>query len=208
MYKKDYHPDENLIFETEHYKFPVSKSTTEDPDLARTVKIDEALYEEAKVRLNEDTKLNKKIDDETENRENADIFISNSLTDYSRKMGTATRTLPNVTTAIGKYSQVHSCACRVGEYASIISLRGYFNGTTMINLSDVGLRNLTTTSHSYNSDIQGTIIGVTYSHTDINKQCRIVAVANKTNFEVRTNVSVDDDLIYFTITFMLERNIT
>lgn len=64
MYKKDYHPDENLIYETEHYKFPVSKSTTEDPDLARTVKIDKALYDEAKVRLNEDTKLNKKIDDE------------------------------------------------------------------------------------------------------------------------------------------------
>lgn len=61
MYKKDYHPDENLIFETEHYKFPVSKSTTEDPDLARTVKIDEALYDEAKIRLNEDTKLNKKL---------------------------------------------------------------------------------------------------------------------------------------------------
>lgn len=71
MYKKDYHPDENLIYETEYYKFPVSKSTTEDPDLARTVKIDEALYDEAKVRLNEDTKLNKKIDDETKNRENA-----------------------------------------------------------------------------------------------------------------------------------------
>ena len=61
MYKRDYHPDENLIFETEHYKFPVSKSTTEDPDLARTVKIDEALYDEAKIRLNEDTKLNKKL---------------------------------------------------------------------------------------------------------------------------------------------------
>lgn len=61
MYKRDYHPDENLIFETEHYKFPVSKSTTEDPDLARTVKIDEALYDEAKVRLNEDTKLNNKL---------------------------------------------------------------------------------------------------------------------------------------------------
>lgn len=64
MYKKDYHPDKNLIYETEHYKFPVSKSTTEDPDLNRTVKIDKALYHEAKVRLNEDTKLNKKIDDE------------------------------------------------------------------------------------------------------------------------------------------------
>lgn len=61
MYKKDYHPDEKLIYETEHYKFPVSKSTTEDPDLDRTVKIDKALYDEAKVRLNEDTKLNKKI---------------------------------------------------------------------------------------------------------------------------------------------------
>lgn len=208
MYKKDYHPDENLIYETEHYKFPVSKSTTEDPDLARTVKIDKALYDEAKVRLNEDTKLNKKIDDEAEERENTDISIYNTLTNYSRKMGAATRPLADVTTAIGKYSQVYSCACRVGEYASIISLRGYFNGTTMINLSDVGLKNLTTTSNSYSSGIQGTIIGVTYSHTDINKQCRIVAVANKTNFEVRTNVSVDDDLIYFTITFMLERNIT
>lgn len=208
MYKRDYHPDENLIFETEHYKFPVSKSTTEDPDLARTVKIDEALYDEAKVRLNEDTKLNKKIDDEAEKRENTDIFISNSLTDYSKKMGASTRVLADVTTAIGKYSQVHSCACRVEDYLSIINLRGYFNGTTIINLSDVGLKVLTTTSNSYSSSIQGTIIGVTYSHTDINKQCRIVAVANKTNFEVRTNVSVDDDLIYFTITFMLERNIT
>ena len=79
MYKKDYHPDENLIFETEHYKFPVSKSTTEDPDLARTVKIDEALYCEAKVRLNEDTKLNKKIDDETKNRENADKLLESEI---------------------------------------------------------------------------------------------------------------------------------
>lgn len=208
MYKKDCHPDENLIYETEHYKFPVSKSTTEDPDLERTVKIDEALYNEAKVRLNEDTKLNKKIDDEAEIRENTDIFISNSLTDYSKKISAAKRLLPDVTTAIGRYSQVHSCACRVGDYASIINLRGYFNGTTTINLSDLGLRDLTTTSNSYSSNIQGTIIGVTYSHTDIHKQCRIVAVANKTNFIVRTNVSVNDNLIYFTITFILERNIT
>lgn len=79
MYKKDYHPDENLIYETEHYKFPVSKSTTEDPDLARTVKIDEALYDEAKIRLNEDTKLNKKIDNETKNRENADQSLKSEI---------------------------------------------------------------------------------------------------------------------------------
>lgn len=208
MYKKDYHPDENLIFETEHYKFPVSKSTTEDPDLVRTVKIDEALYDEAKVRLNEDTKLNKKIDDEAEKRESTDIFISNSLTDYSKKMSAATRHLPDVRTGIGKYSQVYSCACRVGDYVSIINLRGYFNGTTLIKLSDVGLGDLTTTSDSYSSDILGTMIGVTYSHKDINKQCRIVAVANKTHFEVRTNTTVYDDLTYFTITFMLERNIS
>lgn len=208
MYKKDYHPDENLIYETEHYKFPVSKSTTEDPDLERTVKIDEALYDEAKVRLNEDTKLNKKIEDVAEKKRKYIYFYFQLFNRLFKKMSAAKRPLPDVRTAIGKYSQVHSCACRVGDYASIISLRGYFNGTTMINLSDVGLRDLTTTSNSYSSDIQGTIIGVTYSHTDINKQCRIVAVANKTNFEVRTNVSVDDDLIYFTITFMLERNIT
>lgn len=79
MYKKDYHPDENLIYETEHYKFPVSKSTTEDPDLARTVKIDEALYYEAKVRLNEDTKLNKKIDDEIKNRITSDNALEQKM---------------------------------------------------------------------------------------------------------------------------------
>lgn len=79
MYKKDYHPDENLIYETEHYKFPVSKSTTEDPDLARTVKIDEALYDEAKVRLNEDTKLNKKIDDEIKNRITSDNALEQKM---------------------------------------------------------------------------------------------------------------------------------
>lgn len=79
MYKKDYHPDENLIYETEHYKFPVSKSTTEDPDLERTVKIDEALYNEAKVRLNEDTKLNKKIDDEIKNRITSDNALEQKM---------------------------------------------------------------------------------------------------------------------------------
>ncbi len=79
MYKKDYHPDENLIYETEHYKFPVSKSTTEDPDLDRTVKIDEALYNEAKVRLNEDTKLNKKIDDEIKNRITSDNALEQKM---------------------------------------------------------------------------------------------------------------------------------
>lgn len=78
MYKKDYHPDENLIYETEHYKFPVSKSTTEDPDLDRTIKIDEALYDEAKVRLNEDTKLNKKID-EIENRISSDNALEQKM---------------------------------------------------------------------------------------------------------------------------------
>lgn len=57
----------------------MSKSTTEDPDLARTVKIDEALYNEAKVRLNEDTKLNKKIYDETKNRENADRSLESEI---------------------------------------------------------------------------------------------------------------------------------
>lgn len=79
MYKKDYHPDENLIYETEHYKFPVSKSTTEDPDLERTVKIDEALSNEAKVRLNEDTKLNKKIDDEIKNRLTSDNALEQKM---------------------------------------------------------------------------------------------------------------------------------
>lgn len=79
MYKKGYSPDKNLIYETEHYKFPVSKSTTEDPDLERTVKIDEALYNEAKVRLNEDTKLNKRVDDETKNRENADQSLTSEI---------------------------------------------------------------------------------------------------------------------------------
>lgn len=79
MYKKDYHPDENLIYETEHYKFPVSKSTTEDPDLERTVKIDEALYSEAKVRLNEDTKLNKRVADEVKNRITSDNALEQKM---------------------------------------------------------------------------------------------------------------------------------
>ena len=87
MYKRDYHPDENLIFETEHYKFPVSKSTTEDPDLARTVKIDKAIYDEAKVRLNEDTKLNKKIDDEIYKITPSINFLYFGKDDFTRLSG-------------------------------------------------------------------------------------------------------------------------
>ena len=58
----------NNIWETLHYKFPVAKSSTTDPDLERAVMIDQTIKDEETARINEDIRINQRVDKEIEDR--------------------------------------------------------------------------------------------------------------------------------------------
>lgn len=207
MYKKDYHPDENIVFKTKNYKFDAPKSTPLEPLSNALVQIDAALKKEEAERIAEDVRINARIDKEIADRENADISISNRLAEYMVKMGSATRIITDANTAIGSRRNVHSCAYGVGNYLSVVSIRGEFKGTVNISLAEIGLKKSTTTSRVYNSNIQGTLISTVRSNIDNSKLCNIAVRANQTSFEVRTNISTDDDFEYFATTFIIQRNI-
>lgn len=189
MYKKDYHPDENIVFDTKNYGFTSPKSTGLEPLSNALVQIDAALKKE-----------------ETD-RENTDIAISNRISEYIAQMGSATRILNDKNTAIGARRNVHSCVYGVGNYLSVVNIRGEFKGTVNISLVEIGLKTLTTTSRQYDSNIQGTLISNVNSSKDNSKICNVVARANQTLFEIRTNITPDDEFVYFAATFIIERNI-
>lgn len=207
MYKRDYHPDTDLIFKTKNYSFDSPKSVPLEPLSNALVQIDAALKKEETERIAEDVRINARVDKEITDRENTDIFLSNSLTEYSIKMGSATRNLTDAYSAIGSRRNVHSCIYGVGNYLSVVSIRGEFKGTVDISLAEIGLEQLTTTSRHYNTDIQGTLISTVNSNKNNSKLCNIAVRANQTLFEVRTNISIDDNFEYFATTFIIERNI-
>lgn len=207
MYKRDYHPDTDLIFKTKNYGFDSPKSVPLEPLSNALVQIDAALKKEETERIAEDIRINARVDKEITDRENADIFISNRLTEYIVEMGSASRILTDANTAIGARRNVHSCVYGVGNYLSVVSIRGEFKGTINVSLAEIGLKKLTTTSDKYNTNIQGTLISTIRSNVDNSKLCNIAVRANQTSFEVRTNIPPDDDFVYFATIFIIERNI-
>lgn len=206
MYKRDYHPDENIVFKTKNYGFDSPKSVPLEPLSNALIQIDKALKKEETERIAEDVRINTRVDKEITDRENTDISISNRLTEYIVEMGSATRILTDANTAIGSRRNVHSCVYGAGNYLSVVSIRGEFKGTVNISLAEIGLKKSSTTSGNYNPNIQGTLISTVRSNIDNSKLCNIAVRANQTLFEVRTNITTDD-FEYFATTFILERNI-
>ena len=72
MYKKDYHPDADLIFKTKNYGFDSPKSVPFEPLSNALIQIDAALKKEETERTAEDIRINSRIDKEIADRENAD----------------------------------------------------------------------------------------------------------------------------------------
>lgn len=72
MYKRDYHPDENIVFDTKNYGFTSPKSTGLEPLSNALVQIDAALKKEETERIKEDVRINGRVDKEITDRENAD----------------------------------------------------------------------------------------------------------------------------------------
>lgn len=71
--------NKNNIWETEHFSFPVAKSTPMEPDGERAKMIDSALKNEEAERKEEDSRLNSRIEQEITNRENADNVLQNNI---------------------------------------------------------------------------------------------------------------------------------
>lgn len=76
MYKRDYHPDENIVFDTKNYGFTSPKSTGLEPLSNALVQIDSALKKEETERIEEDVRINGRVDKEITDRENADTAIN------------------------------------------------------------------------------------------------------------------------------------
>lgn len=131
MYKKDYHPDNNLIFETKNYGFSSPKSTTLEPLSNALVQIDDALKKEETERIAD-------IARESADRINADnvleakSMILSSLKIQSGYEGESTNVLP-----------VYQCGreCYALTYARVRPSAKYFYifvpvNTTSIEISD------------------------------------------------------------------------
>lgn len=71
MYKKDYHPDENIVFKTKNYGFDAPKSTPLEPLSNALVQIDTAMQTEKTERTKSDITLDEKIEKEIEDRKAA-----------------------------------------------------------------------------------------------------------------------------------------
>lgn len=79
MYKKDYHPDESIVFDTKNYGFTSPKSTGLEPLSNALVQIDAALKKEETERIAEDVRINERVNKEIVDRTNADNTISEQL---------------------------------------------------------------------------------------------------------------------------------
>lgn len=207
MYKRDYHPDTDLIFKTKNYNFDSPKSVPLEPLSNALVQIDAALKKEETERIAEDVRINARVDKEITDRENTDISISNRLAEYMVEMESSTRNLTDTNSAIGARRNVHSCVYGAGNYLSVVSIRGEFKGTVTVSLAEIGLKKLTTTSSHYEPNIRGTLLCTVRSNKNISKLCNIAVRANQTLFEVRTNTTIEDKFEYFATTFIIERNI-
>lgn len=81
MYKKDYHPDESIVFDTKNYGFTSPKSTGLEPLSNALVQIDAALKKEETERIAEDIRINARIDVEITDRKDGDKTLQKQIVD-------------------------------------------------------------------------------------------------------------------------------
>jgi hypothetical protein len=79
MYKRDYHPDENIVFKTKNYNFDAPKSTPLEPLSNALVQIDKALKKEETDRIAEDVRINARVDKEVVDRTSEDGKLAASI---------------------------------------------------------------------------------------------------------------------------------
>lgn len=172
MYKKDYHPDENIVFDTKNYGFTSPKSTGLEPLSNALVQIDAALKKEETERIEEDVRINGRIDKEITDRENADAAIRSLL-----KYNFVKRETP-FTGDYGAYENYIFQYLQVGtsiNFTLTIKCRGTFD----ISLADLSI-NGTTDARFPNSST------VASDNTDAQNEAKINIFPNSNAIQVAT----------------------
>lgn len=172
MYKRDYHPDENIVFKTKNYAFTSPKSTSLEPLSNALVQIDAALKKEESERTAEDIKINGRVDKEITDRESADEAIRSMLKNYY---------LQNITPFTGIYGAYENFIIQFIQIGNTVNFTLTINckGTFNIELADLFI----------NGTIDGrtpanTVVATDYSVSQERAEIRIYP--NSTAIQVAT----------------------
>lgn len=104
MYKRDYHPDENIVFDTKNYGFTSPKSTGLEPLSNALVQIDAALKKEETERIEEDVRINGRVDKEITDRKAEDVRIDARVSKEITDRENADENILNVTLKKSNYN--------------------------------------------------------------------------------------------------------
>jgi hypothetical protein len=175
MYKKDYHPDENIVFKTKNYGFDAPKSTPLEPLSNALVQIDAALKKEETDRIVEDASIHAHIDTEIAIRESADEAIRSMLKNYY---------LQNITPFAGNYG---ACENFIMQF---IQIKNTVNFTLTINCKgrfDIELADLFIKGSIYMRTPSNTLIATDYS--DAQERAEIRIYPNSSAIHVKTTAT-------------------
>lgn len=130
MYKRDYHPDENIVFKTKNYGFDAPKSTPLEPLSNALVQIDAALKKEEADRIVQDVSIHARIDTEIATRESADEAMRSMLKNYY---------LQNITPFAGYYGAYENFIMQFIQIKNTVNFTLTINckGTFDIKLADL-----------------------------------------------------------------------
>ena len=174
MYKKDYHPDENIVFKTKNYGFDAPKSTPLEPLSNAVAQIDAALKKEETDRIVEDVSIHAHIDTEIANRESADEAIRTMLKNYY---------LQNITPFAGNYGAYENFIMQ------FIQIKNTVNFTLTINCKgtfDIDLADLFIKGSIYWRTPSNTLIATDYDGQD---RAEIRIYPNSSVIQVKTTAT-------------------
>ena len=180
MYKRDYHPDENIVFDTKNYGFTSPKSTGLEPLSNALVQIDAALKKEETERIEEDVRINGRVDKEITDRENADNATN------ARFLG---RQVAGIRIS-GNYGGCYGVLCSTQKIDNVLAITcsGNMYGTFDLPLSKfIGDYTL---ADAYGAD--GSIICVFPNQSG--SYGRVTAIGGHTSFQIRTGMDDTTDI--------------
>ena len=175
MYKRNYHPDENIVFKTKNYGFTSPKSTGLEPLSNALVQIDAALKKEETDRIAEDIRINARVDKEITDRESADEAIRSMLKNcYFQNITPFTGNFGAYKNFIIQFIQIGNTV----NFTLIINCKGTFD----ISLADLFI----------NGTIDGRFPLNTLLATDVSdtlERAEIRVYPNSTAIQVKTTAS-------------------
>lgn len=180
MYKRDYHPDKNIVFDTKNYGFTNPKSAGLEPLSNALVQIDSALKKEETERIEEDVRINRRVDAEIVDRKNADNATNARF---------LSRQVSNIKIS-GDYGGCYGVICVTQKIDNVLAITCSGN---MYGAFDLPLSKLIgdyTTIDAYG--VQGSIICVVPKRTGT--YGRVTVWGNSTRIQINTGMDNTTDI--------------